>query len=74
MWHFQKSKISFLFEIVFPPPFGKSQGSPQTFQQPWEADGRRVPVFGVTFGEDTDRSQLETLAKLAGASSTEQRA
>jgi Ca-activated chloride channel family protein len=45
---------------------GKSQGSLQTFQDPWEADGRRVPVFGVTFGEDADRSQLDRLAKLTG--------
>jgi Ca-activated chloride channel family protein len=45
---------------------GKSQGSVQTFQEPWEADGRRVPVFGVTFGQDADRSQLERLATLTG--------
>jgi Ca-activated chloride channel family protein len=45
---------------------GKSQGSLQTFQDPWEADGRRVPVFGVTFGQDADRSQLDRLAKLTG--------
>jgi Ca-activated chloride channel family protein len=45
---------------------GKSQGSMDTFQDPWEADGRRVPVFGVTFGQDADRSQLDRLAKLTG--------
>jgi Ca-activated chloride channel family protein len=45
---------------------GKSQGSMQTFQGPWEADGRRVPVFGVTFGQDADRSQLDRLATLTG--------
>ena len=45
---------------------GKSQGSLRTFQDAWEADGRRVPVFGVTFGEDADRSQLDRLAKLTG--------
>jgi Ca-activated chloride channel homolog len=45
---------------------GKSQGSMQTFEDPWEADGRRVPVFGVTFGQDADRSQLDRLAKLTG--------
>jgi Ca-activated chloride channel family protein len=45
---------------------GKSQGLLQTFQRPWEADGRRVPVFGVTFGQDADRSQLDTLANLTG--------
>ena len=45
---------------------GKSQGSLQTFQNPWEADGRRVPVFGVTFGQDADRSQLDRLATLTG--------
>jgi len=45
---------------------GKSQGSLQTFQHPWEADGRRVPVFGVTFGQDADRTQLDRLAHLTG--------
>jgi Ca-activated chloride channel family protein len=45
---------------------GKSQGSMRTFQAPWEADGRRVPVFGITFGEDADRSQLDRLAELTG--------
>ncbi len=45
---------------------GKSQGSLQTFQHPWEADGRRVPVFGVTFGQDADRTQLDTLANHTG--------
>jgi Ca-activated chloride channel family protein len=45
---------------------GKSQGSPATFEQPWRADGGRVPVFGVTFGDEADRSQLDALAKLTG--------
>jgi Ca-activated chloride channel family protein len=45
---------------------GKSQGSLRTFQDAWEADGRRIPVFGVTFGEDADHSQLDRLAKLTG--------
>jgi Ca-activated chloride channel family protein len=45
---------------------GKSQGSLQTFEVPWDTDGRRVPVFGVTFGQDADRSQLDRLAKLTG--------
>jgi Ca-activated chloride channel family protein len=45
---------------------GKSQGSLQTFQSPWESDGQRVPVFGVTFGQDADRSQLDRLATLTG--------
>ena len=45
---------------------GKSQGLAADLQQPWEADGRRVPVFGVTFGEDADRSQLDMLAKMTG--------
>jgi Ca-activated chloride channel homolog len=45
---------------------GKSQGSRMTFEQPWRADGGRVPVFGVTFGDEADRSQLDTLAKLTG--------
>ena len=45
---------------------GKSQGQMSTFEEPWIADGRRVPVFGVTFGEDADRSQLDRLAKPTG--------
>src|SRR6267143_2020789 len=78
LWNNKKKVVCVYADVALPkiqnihviwdflPPFGKSQGSPQTFQQPWEADGRRVPVFGVTFGEDADRSQLETLAKLTG--------
>jgi len=45
---------------------GKSQGEMATFERAWRADGRRVPVFGVTFGDDADRSQLDALAKLTG--------
>jgi Ca-activated chloride channel family protein len=45
---------------------GKSQGGMSTFETAWRADGRRVPVFGVTFGTDADRSQLDNLAKLTG--------
>jgi Ca-activated chloride channel homolog len=45
---------------------GKSQGTMARFEQPWRADGGRVPVFGVTFGNDADRSQLDRLAKLTG--------
>ncbi|MEW6639771.1 MAG: VWA domain-containing protein [Pseudomonadota bacterium] len=45
---------------------GKSQGEMSTFERPWREDGRRVPVFGVTFGDDADRSQLDALAKLTG--------
>ncbi|MGJ4940566.1 substrate-binding domain-containing protein [Bradyrhizobium sp. HKCCYLS1011] len=45
---------------------GKSQGSRSTFEQPWRADGGRVPVFGVTFGDEADRTQLDALAKLTG--------
>jgi Ca-activated chloride channel homolog len=45
---------------------GKSQGVMTTFESPWRADGQRVPVFGVTFGVDADRSQLDLLAKLTG--------
>ncbi|MGA2495793.1 MAG: VWA domain-containing protein [Roseiarcus sp.] len=45
---------------------GKSQGEMSTFETPWRADGQRVPVFGVTFGEDADRTQLDRLAKLTG--------
>jgi Ca-activated chloride channel homolog len=45
---------------------GKSQGFMSTFEAPWRTDGRRVPVFGVTFGDDADRSQLDALARLTG--------
>jgi len=45
---------------------GKSQGTMSTFEAAWRADGRNVPVFGVTFGDDADRSQLDNLAKLTG--------
>jgi Ca-activated chloride channel homolog len=45
---------------------GKSQGAMSTFEGPWRADGHRVPVFGVTFGDEADRSQLDNLAKLTG--------
>jgi Ca-activated chloride channel homolog len=45
---------------------GKSQGTMSTFENAWRADGKRVPVFGVTFGSDADRSQLDNLAKLTG--------
>src|SRR6516165_5568999 len=45
---------------------GKSQGEMETFARPWHADGSRVPVFGVTFGADADRSQLNNLASLTG--------
>ncbi len=45
---------------------GKSQGGMSTFETVWRADGRRVPVFGVTFGSEVDRSQLDSLAKLTG--------
>jgi Ca-activated chloride channel family protein len=45
---------------------GKSQGTMSTFEAAWRADGRSVPVFGVTFGDDADRSQLDNLAKLTG--------
>jgi Ca-activated chloride channel homolog len=45
---------------------GKSQGQMSTFEDAWHADGRRVPVFGVTFGDEVDRSQLDSLAKLTG--------
>lgn len=44
---------------------GKSQGEMTTFENAWRADGQRVPVFGVTFG-DADRSQLDALARLTG--------
>ncbi len=45
---------------------GKSQGTMSTFESSWRADGRRVPVFGVTFGDGADRTQLDSLATLTG--------
>jgi Ca-activated chloride channel family protein len=45
---------------------GKSQGAMATFESQWRADGRRVPVFGVTFGDGADRTQLDNLATLTG--------
>jgi Ca-activated chloride channel family protein len=45
---------------------GKSQGTMSTFETAWRADGRRVPVFGVTFGDDADRTQLDSLARMTG--------
>jgi Ca-activated chloride channel family protein len=45
---------------------GMSQGSPLIFETVWRADGRRVPVFGVTFGREVDRTQLDHLASLTG--------
>ncbi|CAL75210.1 hypothetical protein; putative signal peptide [Bradyrhizobium sp. ORS 278] len=45
---------------------GKSYGDRATFEEPWRADGGRVPVFGVTFGDEADRKQLDALAKLTG--------
>ena len=45
---------------------GKSQGVMTTFELPWRAEGHRVPVFGVTFGDSADRSQLDRLAALTG--------
>jgi len=45
---------------------GKSQGAMSTFEAAWRADGRRVPVFGVTFGDSADRTQLDSLATLTG--------
>lgn len=45
---------------------GKSQGAMSTFESAWRADGRRVPVFGVTFGDDADRTQLDSLAHMTG--------
>lgn len=45
---------------------GKSQGTMSTFESAWRTDGRRVPVFGVTFGDGVDRGQLDNLATLTG--------
>ena len=45
---------------------GKSQGAMSTFEQAWRANGHRVPVFGVTFGDSADRSQLDNLAAMTG--------
>ena len=45
---------------------GKSQGTMSTFESAWRADGRRVPISGVTFGDKVERSQLDALATLTG--------
>ncbi|MES2193942.1 MAG: VWA domain-containing protein [Pseudomonadota bacterium] len=45
---------------------GKSQGAMATFESAWRADGRRVPVFGVTFGDKAERSQLDAITALTG--------
>src|SRR5262249_40004170 len=45
---------------------GKSQGDMDEFESRWRADGGRVPVFGILFGDDADRTQLDALARLTG--------
>lgn len=45
---------------------GRSDGSPDAFLSGRAADDRKVPIFGITFG-DADRSQLDTLAEATGA-------
>lgn len=45
---------------------GQSEGSPQAFLSGRAADDRKVPIFGITFGE-ADRSQLDVLAQATGA-------
>ena len=45
---------------------GRSEGSPQHFLSGRAADDRKVPIFGITFG-DADRSQLDALAQATGA-------
>jgi Ca-activated chloride channel family protein len=45
---------------------GKSGGSIEAFRSQWTTSGRRVPVFGVTFGSGVERGQLDALAKLTG--------
>ena len=44
---------------------GRSEKWPQ-FPDRWTAEGHRLPIFGVTFG-DADASQLNELATLTGA-------
>ena len=44
---------------------GMSDDYADWFLQQWSADGRRIPVFGILFG-DADASQLERLAKETG--------
>jgi Ca-activated chloride channel homolog len=45
---------------------GQSQGSIDRFAAAWRADPRRVPVFGILFGKDADRKQLDQLATMTG--------
>jgi Ca-activated chloride channel homolog len=45
---------------------GKSQGSVSNFAAAWRADPRRVPVFGILFGAEADRKQVNDLAALTG--------
>jgi Ca-activated chloride channel homolog len=45
---------------------GQSQGSINSFAAAWRADPRRVPVFGILFGKDADRKQLDQLAEMTG--------
>lgn len=44
---------------------GRSDGDPGAFIRSLSAEDRKVPIFGVTFG-DADRSQLEQLSAATG--------
>jgi Ca-activated chloride channel family protein len=44
---------------------GKSEDYASDFMRDWQADGRRIPVFGILFG-DADSSQLDKLAQETG--------
>lgn len=45
---------------------GRSEGDPNAFLSGSAARDRRIPIFGITFG-DADRSQLDALAAATGA-------
>ncbi len=42
---------------------GQSQGAAAELERRWSVQ-RKIPIFGVLFGEQADKSQLERLAKL----------
>jgi Ca-activated chloride channel homolog len=44
---------------------GRSEGNRDAFIRSWRAQGSKVPVFGITFG-DADRTQLDSLTAETG--------
>ncbi len=45
---------------------GKSSGSFNDFQQAWQSNGAKIPVFSITFG-NADEEQLKTIANTTNA-------